>query len=130
MSGFARINYFFAYDNGRKNYMLANLDAIGIATVTFGSGHSIQEAAHGKGRRPARGHDTPPPATAPHDAGRAPPPVHNALLRRIVPKGATAIVDIDAIVESVGIVHHGNDEYLVGLDGFFFHNLYVTLSRL
>lgn len=59
MGGFARINCCFAYGNGQKLYMLANLDLLKVAKVVATSGY-VQNAARGRGRgqRRVQGHGT------------------------------------------------------------------------
>ena len=46
-------------------------------------------------------------------------PRSDALLFWILPGRETVVVDIDAMVALVGIVSHGNEEYLVDQDSCF-----------
>ena len=120
VGGFARINFFFVYDDGHKSHMLANIDIISTASVNAQLVRNIAPV-RGGARGRARGRGATGSARA-SESGRPQAALdlsQSALLFKIVPGREMVIVGIDAIVALMGIVYCGQDGYLVRRDSCF-----------
>ena len=118
VGGFARINYFFVYDDGHKSHMLANIDIISTASVDT---RLVRNAAPVRGGARGRGRGAAGALMRASGQPRAQAVAsQSALLFKIAPGKETVVVGVDAIAALMGIVYCGQDGYLVRQDSCFY----------
>ena len=122
VGAFAHINY-FVHDDGRKYRTPANMCVtytVSVDVQPIRDAALVRGAARGRGRGAgvgasasgARGRERGASALRASASPQAVPP-QNAVLFKVLPGRETVVVGVDAIVALEGIVHCGQDGYLV-----------------